>query len=184
MFLEFIFLIILIVTFILLCLWALSGYLSKSRFTQTPFFSIKYLEKELNLKDNDTFYHIGCGDGRVLFYLAKQNPNINYIGIEDNLFFVFMAKIHNFGNRIRNRKQISILYKGLSEENFSEASYIFSYLPPQVIDELLPNLDEELKAGAKLISLNFKFTLKKPIKKVSFSRKGYHKSGDIFVYEF
>jgi len=184
MFFEFIFLVILIVTFLLLCLWVLSGYFSKSLFTEIPYSSLEPLREELQLKNGDIFCHLGCGDGRVLFYLSDQNLDVQYVGIEDNLFSYWVASIHNKWNKVIGKKTIKIIYKNLMEKDLSFATHIFSYLPPQIIDDILPRLDEELRPKTKLFSLSFKFTLKKPTKEISFNNKNYKRLRKIFVYEF
>jgi len=52
------------------------------------------------------------------------------------------------------------------------------------MDDLLPKLDEELKHGTHLISLNFQFTLKRPIAEIELPKKSYQPIKKIYIYEF
>ncbi len=49
----------------------------------------------INLKDGEIFYDLGCGDGRVVFYAARNFP-VKAIGIELSLFFFFIVGLNIF----------------------------------------------------------------------------------------
>jgi len=182
--LGFMVVIILLITFVLLSLWVFSGFKNKTRFTPTPRSILKEIRQILEIKDNSFVYNLGCNDGRVLFYLAKQSQKAKYIGVESSLFLVSLVRFHNWFNKINHKKTIEILHQDLSNCDFSNATHIFTYLYPNVMDDLLTKLERELKQGTKLVSLNFKFTLKKPIKEIELAKKSYQPIRKIYVYEF
>lgn len=176
--------VILFSTFILLCFWVFSSFRKKTRFTPVPNSILKEIEGVLIIKDNSILYNLGCGDGRVLFYLLKQNSKAEYIGVEDNLFLLSSAYLRNWWNKKRNKNVIKIIKGDFFKQDLSKATHIFTYLDPKSIDDLLPKLDQELKPGTRLISLNFQFTVKKPISEVDLIKRRYQPIRKIFVYEF
>ncbi len=176
--------IILLVTFFLLCFWVFSGFNNKTRFTPIPYFLLEEIKKNLKIKDNSIVFNLGCGDGRVLFYLSQQNSKAKYIGVEDNTFLLLLARSKNWWNNLKQKNKIEIINKDFFKQDLSEATHIFTYLYPNIMDDLLPKLDEELKHGTHLISLNFQFTLKRPIAEIELPKKSYQPIKKIYIYEF
>jgi predicted RNA methylase len=67
---------------------------------------LKELVKDLDLKDGDTFVDLGCGDGRVVFEVAKNFKKVNCIGYEISPIHIMIAKLSRmilfpFSNRVR-----------------------------------------------------------------------------------
>lgn len=68
----------------------------EERFENCSFLAIESFENIKSLKDlfdNDNPVHmeIGCGKGRFMLNLSKQNPDINYIAIEKSIDVIIMA---------------------------------------------------------------------------------------------
>jgi len=61
---------------------------------------------------------------------------------------------------------------------------IFTYLNPNIMDDLLTKFDKELKPGTRLVSLSFKFTGKQPINEIDLKRSKYKLGRKIYVYQF
>ncbi len=182
--LEWIAVIILLITFFLLCFWVFTSFNNKTRFTLVPPYLLKEIEKNLKIKDNSVVFNLGCGDGRVLFYLSKHNKKAKYIGVEDNNFLLFLALFKNWWNKISRKNKIEIINKDFFEQDLSKATHIFTYLYPNIMDDLLPKLDEELSHGTYLVSLNFQFTVKRPIAEIKLPKKSYQPIKKVYIYEF
>ncbi|MDD3474568.1 MAG: class I SAM-dependent methyltransferase [Candidatus Dojkabacteria bacterium] len=54
---------------------------------------LKNLVKKMNLKDGDVFADLGCGDGRVVFEVAKYFKNVKCIGYEISPIYIMIAKL-------------------------------------------------------------------------------------------
>ncbi len=182
--LEWFLVIISFITFGVLSLWIFSSFNKKTRFTQTPSSVFKYISKSLEIKEGSAVYHLGCGDGRVLFNLAKQKPKAEFIGVEDNKFFLGLAFLHNWWNKIKKKEKIEIINRDFFNQDLSKATHIFVYLYPNFMDDLLSKFDKELSPGTRLVSLNFHFTSKQPIAEISLPKKSYQRNHRIYVYEF
>ncbi|MFA6355189.1 MAG: class I SAM-dependent methyltransferase [Candidatus Paceibacterota bacterium] len=161
-----------------------SNIRAKVPFIGIPIGVLKNIEKELNLRDGSVVYDLGCGDGRVLFYLAKNNPKYKYIGIESSLFPYLLAKSLSWWFKKVNKINVEIIKKDFFKEDLSNATHIFTYLYPNVMDDLLPKLDKELKRGTVLVSASFHFTTKREIREIDLKRGKYQLGKLLYIYEF
>jgi precorrin-6B methylase 2 len=55
--------------------------------------NLKELVKDLELKDGDVFADLGCGDGRVVFEVAKNFKKVKCIGYEISPIHIMIAKL-------------------------------------------------------------------------------------------
>lgn len=67
---------------------------------------MKELMKELDLKEGEVFVDLGCGDGRVLFEVAKNFKGVKCIGYEISPIHIMLAKLSRmllfpFSKRVR-----------------------------------------------------------------------------------
>lgn len=158
---------------------------AKVPFVGVPIKTLKDIEKALLLKEGNVFYDLGCGDGRVLFYLAKKNPGVEYVGIENNLFPFILASVQNWWQKKINKiNNIKIIKGDFFNIDLSKATHIFTYLYPNVMDDLLPKFDKELKNGVRLVSMSFHFTNKRELSEIDLKRGKYQIAKKIYVYEF
>lgn len=181
--LEWISIIILLAVLVLLLLWMWGMLVAKVPFVPVPNSTLKDIYKELHMKDDSVLYDLGCGDGRVLFYVSKLVPKAKYIGIENSQFPYLLSIIRSWFDRRIGRK-IIIYNKDFFEVDLSDATHIFTYLYPNVMDDLLPKLDQELAHGTRLVSMTFKFTQKQPIKEIDLDRSKYKLARKLYIYEF
>lgn len=176
--------IILLIIITLLFLWMWTALTAKVPFVTVPNSILKDIEKALDLKDRSVVYDLGCGDGRILFYLSKVFSNARYIGIENSIFPLVLLRFHNWRKRIFNNRQIEIIKQDFFKSDLSNATHIVAYLYPNIMDDLLPKLESELPSGTRLVSVTFKFTQKKPIMEIDLHRSKYRLARKLYVYEF
>lgn len=169
---------------VLLFIWMWSNITAKVPFISVPNKTLKDIEKALNLNENSIVYDLGCGDGRVLFYLYKNNPKTKYIGIEDSLFPYLLASFRNWFHKRTNKSDITIMKKDFFGVDISDATHVFTYLYPNVMDDLITKLDSELKKGTRLVSASFHFTSKREVEVIDLKRGKYQFAKKIYVYEF
>lgn len=161
-----------------------SGYRSKVPFIPVPNSILKDIRKALDVKENSVVYDLGCGEGRVLFYISRLIPKAQYIGIENSIFPLILARTRAWWHRKTTKTQIQILNQDFFNHDLSNATHIFTYLYPDVMDDLLPKLEKELKGGTKLVSVTFKFTIKQPVAEIDLGRGKYQLARKMYVYEF
>lgn len=177
-------LIILVITTFLLLLWAIGNVKSKVPFITTSNAVLEDVSKALGVKDDSVVYDLGCGDGRILFYLSRFHPKAKYKGIENRMFPVLLARFGSFLNVKKNGNRVEIIDGDFFEKDLSDATHVFTYIYPSLMDELLPKFEKEFKSGTKLVSLSFKFTNKMPIEEIDLKRNKYQMGRKLYVYQF
>ena len=168
----------------LLILWMWGNIKADVPFVGVPVCTLKEIEKALALNENSIVYDLGCGDGRVLFYLKKNNPKARYIGIENSLFPYILARFNNWLFKLKHKEGIEIIRGNFFDTNIKNATHIFAYLYPHIVDDLLPKFDKELKKGSRFVSMSFHFTSKAEIQEIDLKRNGYKIARKIYVYKF
>lgn len=171
-------------SFIFLVFLAFGGLNSKSPFAQIPVSILEDIYKIMEIDEKSVVYHISCGDGRVLCYLSKKNPKAKYIGFENNPSLLVFSKIRSWFYRKFLKRDINIDYYDINQISLSEATHIFTYLYPNNMDAILTSIENQLKPGARLISISFKFTLRNPNKEFDLGRSKYKLARKAYLYEF
>ena len=104
----------------------------------------------LDLKPGQTFYELGCGDGRVLKQAAQRGLNV--VGYELNPILVLVAYVYTW----KHRKQTQIVWGSFWNADISKADGVFVFL----LDRFMPRLDKKLQAehgkSLALVSYTFK----------------------------
>ena len=133
----------------------------------------------INLKDGEIFYDLGCGDGRVVFYAARNFP-VKAIGIELSLFFFLYCWLkHIF---LVDKRNITFRLKNLFYEDLSNADAIYVYGMPKVLEEKLRyKLEKELKKGARVIAYGFPI---KGLEPESVRQPDENHKKSIYLYRF
>lgn len=114
---------------------------------------LRRILKLANLKPGDIFYDLGCGDGRVAFYVSQNSP-AKAFGIELAIPFYLFCLLKN--SRIKTNKPFFKL-KSLYQEDLSRAQvvYLFAANSKKFTEKLVNKLNSELPNGAKIISYAF-----------------------------
>lgn len=105
------------------------------------------------LKPGQLFYELGCGDGRVCFYLAKRNPQAKIVGIESVAYLYFWTKIRAWFLGYEN---VEIRFGDALKQDLSRADAIYVFATPRSINrQLKKKFEKELKKNARAISYSF-----------------------------
>lgn len=140
---------------IFLCLLCLIPFF----WTFAPYFPTRHkdfakIQAIADLKPRQTFYELGCGDGSVTFFLARQNPEVQFVGYEIFWPVYLIAKLRQLCYRGRN---VQIFYRNVFWINLSDADWIYTFgMKDGLILRLREKLIQELRPGAKVISYVFK----------------------------
>jgi len=179
--LSFLLILAILNVFFMLCLfWA-------SFFTKVPFVPIRKallpeVAKALELDENSKLYDMGCGDARVLLACYKIEPRARYIGIEKDLIPWIWAGLKL--RRVRQPHNIEVKRKNFFKQDISDATHIFTYLLPGMMDALLPKFQAELRPGARLVACDFPFSQKAPVKIIEFDRPVKSLGKRLLIYRF
>ncbi len=167
---------------ILFIIWAWSVLFIRVPFVPIPYRVIKPALAALNLHDGDIFYDIGAGEGRLLIASAKQSPKVIHRGIEIQTFPYILSRIFQI-LFARKSKNLTFIKGDFFDQDVSDATHIFTYLLPSLMNKIYPKLKESLKPGTILVSCDFEFKDKKPVKTIILSQKHW-RCKRLHVYSF
>jgi ubiquinone/menaquinone biosynthesis C-methylase UbiE len=112
------------------------------------------------VKDGDTVYDLGCGDGRIVITAVKDFKAKRGLGIDFN-----PDRLKDCEKRMKDEKLTAEQIKKLTfkqgdvlkmtEEDFKDVDVVTLYLLPDVNKRLKPVLQKGLKPGARVVSHDF-----------------------------
>lgn len=163
--------------FVLLVLMQfIAVFTTDAPFVPVPNETENYIVKTLDLKPDDVLYDLGCGDGKVLLKVVQAYPFIKAVGVEIAFFPFLLAKF-----KTRNYPNVIIKRENIFKTNISEATHIFLYLYPKVIDELIKNIRQQCHSGVKIVSCDFSIQGETPTKIVDINNNSI-RGKKLFVY--
>ena len=113
---------------------------------------LKRIFKLADLKEGEVFYDLGCGNGKVIAYAAKNFP-VKAVGIEAAWPLWLVAKISLLAAP-KERSQVK--FGNLFNEDLRQADVVYFFgMPNSVKKRLRLKLEKELKPGARVISYTF-----------------------------
>ena len=121
----------------------------------TPKGMLPPIYEALEIRDGQTVYDLGCGDGRLLAFCAARYPNAKFIGIDSNFLVCWLARFNS-----RNLNNVTIIRQNFFDSDLRDGDRIYAYLFPKVMANLLSKFEKELKPNSKLVSCGFYFTHK------------------------
>lgn len=158
-------------------------YLGKKKtgvqYRPVPRWLFPHIAQALNPKTGSVVYDLGCGESLILRYLLKNSKDTKAVGIELTPIPYFIARFLNTVHPLRN---LEIIKADFFNVKINDATHIFLYLLPPLMDKLLPKLEKELKSGTRLVSCDFRFTHRAPSKIISL--QGEKQNHELIVYEF
>lgn len=129
---------------------------------------IKQIFKAAKIKPGDKIIDLGCGDGRVLIYAAKQG--IYSVGYELNPILVIICWFRS----IKYRKYIQIVWGDFFRSSWPDTDVVFAFLLNRYMDKLNNKCVHYSYKPVKLVSFAFKISSKQP---------SYCKNG-IYIYKY
>ncbi|MDD4901036.1 MAG: class I SAM-dependent methyltransferase [Patescibacteria group bacterium] len=116
--------------------------------------------KLANLQPGETFYDLGCGDGRVIFY-AGRYFRAQAVGLEISWALYLLCRLKKFFD---HNPLVKFKLKNLFKENLAAADAVYFFgIPTTINKKLSAKLKRELRPGAKIISYSFKLDGWKPV---------------------
>ncbi len=156
----------------------LGGYAQKlAPFVPSPQRVIDRMLEMAALKQGETLFDLGCGDGRVLI-TAAQRYNAKAVGVEvdDRL----VTRANQFISEANLKDRVRVVKGDLMEADLTGADVVVLYLLTGSNELLRPRLEKMLKPGARVISYSYRIPGWKPLK---VDRTGEQHGHEIFLYE-
>jgi ubiquinone/menaquinone biosynthesis C-methylase UbiE len=144
----------------------------------TPQVVIEKMLQLAHLKPGEMVYDLGSGEGRIVIAAAREFK-ARAVGIELSPELCKSAMLHIKALRLEN--QVKIVQANLLKVDLSPADVVTIYLLTASNDLLRPNLERDLKPGARVVSHDYQIRGWKPSAVEKISAEG--RSRTIYVYE-
>lgn len=133
--------------------------MSCAPFVQTPVEVAKKMIELAALKERQTLFDLGAGDGRLVI-MAAQESEAFAVGVEirDDL----VEKARSEIKRLSLESRVKVIHDNFFNVDLREADVVTLYLTTSGNERLRPKLERELKKDAKVISHDFKVGSWKP----------------------
>ncbi|KSW11778.1 hypothetical protein CF15_02930 [Pyrodictium occultum] len=112
---------------------------------------IGHVMRVAKVGENDVFYDLGCGDGRVAIEAAKRGARAVCVEIRRDL----IEKAKENARREGVYDKIEFINDSFFNVELRDATVVYMYLLTRVNAQLRPKLEAELRPGARVITLDF-----------------------------
>lgn len=131
------------------------------------------------LKNGETLFDLGCGDGRIVATAAKEF-GARAVGVE--LSPALAKRARQMAESMGLQEQVRIVEGDMMQVDLSSADVVALYLLTETNEQLRPKFEKELKPGARVVSLEFRIKGWKParVEKVEAHRHPY----TIYLYRW
>lgn len=153
--------------------------MSLAPFVASPQIVVERMLKLAKLKEGETLYDLGCGDGRIIITAATQF-GANAVGVE-----LDEGRYRKTLGRIRELKledKVKLIHGNLLKVDLSPADVVTLYLLTSANEKLKPNLEKHLREGTRVVSHDFEIPGWRPIRIEEVS-ESYGFSHTIYLYE-
>lgn len=147
-------------------------------YVNSPEHAIDRMLQLAGLKDGETLYDLGCGDGRILIAAASRYK-IKGVGIEisEHLAKTAAEKVKKAGLQ----DQVKIIHADFMKTDLSNANVVTLYLATTANDMLRPNLERYLKPSTRVVSYDYPIPGWKAIK--TSATEGRSSQHTIYLYQ-
>lgn len=116
---------------------------------QLPEKSLKEIFNFIDLKKEDVFYHLGCGNEKGVEIAAKEFQVKKAVGIDNNC-----EKIENAKKNLKKKQiQVELICQDILDSEMSDASVVlFWFTDENIINQMLEKF-KKLKPGTKIITI-------------------------------
>jgi hypothetical protein len=121
---------------------------------------------QIDLKDGEKVYELGCGKAGFLRAFEQKNPRGVFIGYEYSFWPYFVAKLQ----LSMVDSNIKIYKKNIFKADLKDADLIYCYLNGPMMEKLEKKFSAECKPGTQVISYTFQMPNRQPTKVVEVKR--------------
>jgi len=128
--------------------------------------------KLVSLQPDEVLYDLGAGDGRVLLITAREF-NAKAVGIEIGPVQCALIWLRIVSSGLADR--IKIQWGNFFKSDLKDADVVYVYVTSQEVLKLAPFLQQQMKAGSRVVSISADFPEWEP--------STFDEQDLIFVYE-
>lgn len=153
--------------------------MSLAPFVASPQIVVERMLKIAGLKEGETLYDLGCGDGRIIITAATEF-GANAVGVEldEGRYRKTLGKIQE----LKLENKVKLIHGNLLKVDLSPANVVTLYLLTSANEKVKPNLEKQLREGTRVVSHDFEIPGWRPIRIEEVS-ENYGFSHTIYLYE-
>jgi SAM-dependent methyltransferase len=149
-------------------------------YVQTEELVVQTMLKLANVKEGETVYDLGCGDGRIVITAVKEFKAGKGLGLDINVERLRDCEERMKAEKLTPEQTKKLTFKRgdvykMTPEDFKDVDVVTMYLAPMVNLHLRPILQKGLKPGARIVSHDFDMGDWAPDKTEKVVAKGPHK---------
>ncbi|AIF83367.1 Methyltransferase domain [Candidatus Nitrososphaera evergladensis SR1] len=119
---------------------------------ELPEHALLQMFKLAGVKKNDTFFHLGCGQGEAVALAVKKFGVKKAVGVEIDEDAA--AKARRKISHLRKNNNAEIVTGDIRDADISGASVVlFWFSDPAIVDAMVKKFRKELKDGARVITI-------------------------------
>jgi predicted RNA methylase len=125
---------------------------SLAPFVPSPPEVVRAMLQLSELKPGETLYDLGCGDGRIVV-MAVEEFSAKAVGVE-----LDSGRFNNCVKKLQEEHiedKASIIHEDVLKVDLSKADVVTLYLLTSANEKLKPNLERDLRKGARVVSHDF-----------------------------
>lgn len=135
-------------------------------FVPTPDKKIKILLDNLEIKEDNNFVDIWCGDWRIMASVEEKFPKINVYGYENSILPYQKA----IKNKQKNNLNYTVYKKDFLKENLSKYDVIYCYMIPYMMPKIWSKIKKECKKWTLFYTSSFDIKSEKYYKKIEIKK--------------
>lgn len=121
-------------------------------FLVSPLEVVEAMLRLAEVKPGEAVYDLGCGDARILV-MAAQKFGAHGVGVELDPEVFALAWTNVRRNHLEER--ITLVRGNLYQADLRGADVVALYLLPEALARLRPNLERQLRPGARVVTHDF-----------------------------
>lgn len=147
---------VLIIVVVLLAGFVTAGFVG-APWVPTRNHDLSTMLKLCDLKADELFVELGCGDGRVVRAAARRGARV--VGYEVNPLLWLIAALKN----IHYYPRVRVRFGNFWQYNLHEADVVMVFLIPRLMGRLETKIRTEMKPKSRLISYVFTLPRGRPV---------------------
>jgi len=152
---------------------------SLAPYVASPMSVVRKMLESAELKPGETLYDLGSGDGRIAI-MAAQEFGANGVGVDLNVNLVREARAK--AEELHLGDRVKIIHGNLLEVDLRQADVVTMYLTTGANDKVRPKLEQELKAGARVVTHDFTIPKWNQVDTIRF--KDDYRTHTIYLYRW
>ena len=116
---------------------------------QMPDNSFREIFNLVDLKKDDVFYHLGCGEGRGLSIALEKYNVKKATGIDNNQNKINIAKNH----LMKKNLEVELVCEDIESTEFEDATIILFWFADEKIINSMMKKFERLKSGTRIVTI-------------------------------